>query len=691
MPATVPPPTPQSLADAQATLKRRFGYADFRRPQKPAIEAVLAGRDALVVLPTGGGKSLCYQVPALMREGLTVVDLAADLAHEGPGRRARTARPAGDLHQQHAGARAQWPIAWRARSGASSSCCTSPPNACDAGRTLERLAGIGVALLAVDEAHCISEWGHDFRPAYRRIGQIRHGLGLPQTVALTATATPDVRRRHRASAAACAIPRIVLGGFDRTNLSYHVIPTRTQADKDKGADRVDREPSRTGHRVRAHAQGRGTGRRRCSPAAQHRGGGVSRRARRDAPPTGAGCLHGRGRARDRGDQRLRHGHRQAGRAARGAPRHARLAGGVLPGGRARRARRQSLGVRPAARVPRPLHARVLRAVGASGTAHDRARVAHAARHRRSRRIHGAHARRDLGATAQGRARAARRAPRCACSRSTGASWWSRQVRSACSCGCWPRRPASGASSRASASSSGKCFAPSGARWARASSPALPSTSTACRRASGPVRALLPVLERLQAEQFIVWQRSGGGYRLAAVGDRGQSPAGGLERARRVGTRWISTGSRPCSSTPRRAVAAAPSCSDTSGTPTCATRAAPAIAVSASVATAMRAPPARVPAPAPGHDHALPTLTGPPCRRRRRRCRRRVAARPRGMQHARSRKRRPDPAERARVHAVVARSRRRWHAARARAVPGRGVAPRCHGDRDPRRPHHVGGA
>ncbi len=233
MPATAPPLPQHTLPEAQATLKRLFGYDDFRRPQKPAIEAALAGRDALVVLPTGGGKSLCYQVPALMREGLTVViSPLISLMKDQVDALERRGLSAAFINST-LGANAVAERMHRAQRGELKLLYLAPERM-DAGRTLTQLADIGVALLAVDEAHCISEWGHDFRPAYRRIGRIRHGLGNPQTIALTATATPSVRD-DIVRQLQLRDPAIVVGGFDRTNLSYHVIRTRTQADKDKGA------------------------------------------------------------------------------------------------------------------------------------------------------------------------------------------------------------------------------------------------------------------------------------------------------------------------------------------------------------------------------------------------------------------------------------------------------------------------
>jgi ATP-dependent DNA helicase RecQ len=220
-----------TLDDARATLQKHFGYPDFRPPQRRAIQSVISGHDALIVLPTGGGKSLCFQVPALMRNGLTVVispliSLMKDQVDALERRNLSAAFINSTLSSGEVSNRMA-----RARDG-SLKLLYLAPERMDGGRTLQQLAQIGVSMLVVDEAHCISEWGHDFRPSYRRIGTIRNGLGTPQTVALTATATPHVRD-DIIRQLALAEPRVVIGGFDRTNLTYHVSPTRTQPDKDK--------------------------------------------------------------------------------------------------------------------------------------------------------------------------------------------------------------------------------------------------------------------------------------------------------------------------------------------------------------------------------------------------------------------------------------------------------------------------
>ncbi len=222
-----------TLDQARHTLRESFGYPDFRPPQIRAVQSVLSGRDTLVVLPTGGGKSLCYQVPALIRRGLTVVvSPLISLMKDQVDALDRRGLPAAFINSSLNMSE----VADRMAQAADGSLklLYLAPERLDAGRTLRTLIDIGIALLAVDEAHCISQWGHDFRPSYRRIGSLRERMGSPQTVALTATATPDVRddivRQLQLRSA-----DVVVAGFDRTNLTYHVAPTRTQPDKDKAA------------------------------------------------------------------------------------------------------------------------------------------------------------------------------------------------------------------------------------------------------------------------------------------------------------------------------------------------------------------------------------------------------------------------------------------------------------------------
>ena len=229
MPKANPDSRP-SLDDARAALKQAFGYDEFRAGQEMAIESVLAGHDTLVVLPTGGGKSVCYQIPALVLPGLTVVvsPLISLMKDQVDALEARNL-PAAFINSTLTSAQVSDRLA-RAGRGEIRLLYLAPERF-DFGNVTSRLAGIGVSLLAIDEAHCISQWGHDFRPSYLRVAEARTRLGSPPTVALTATATPEVRE-DICRQLALRNPRTIITGFDRTNLTYHVLPARNDAEKD---------------------------------------------------------------------------------------------------------------------------------------------------------------------------------------------------------------------------------------------------------------------------------------------------------------------------------------------------------------------------------------------------------------------------------------------------------------------------
>ena len=219
-----------TLDAARDVLRARFGFPDFRPGQERAVTSVLAGRDTLVVLPTGGGKSVCYQVPALLLPGITVVvsPLISLMKDQVDALTARgiaatfvnSTLSSGEVSERMA----------RVTRGDVKMLYVAPERF-DFGSAAERLKDVGVSLLAIDEAHCISEWGHDFRPSYLRVAQVRERLGWPPVVALTATATQHVRqdiaRQLRLENA-----ETIITGFDRQNLHYFVTPTRTDADKD---------------------------------------------------------------------------------------------------------------------------------------------------------------------------------------------------------------------------------------------------------------------------------------------------------------------------------------------------------------------------------------------------------------------------------------------------------------------------
>jgi ATP-dependent DNA helicase RecQ len=215
------------LGRLKEVIGRVWGYSELRPLQGEAMLAALEGRDALVVMPTGGGKSLCYQAPALLREGLTVVisplislmqDQIAGLVDNGIG--AAMLSSAQDGQEK----RVVWSMLG---SKGLRLLFVAPERALQPG-FFDELAGHGLAAIVVDEAHCISHWGHDFRPEYRRIGELRRGrdgaAGLDVPVhAFTATATPQVQR-DIALQLGLRDPLLLVGGFDRPNLTYRFLP-----------------------------------------------------------------------------------------------------------------------------------------------------------------------------------------------------------------------------------------------------------------------------------------------------------------------------------------------------------------------------------------------------------------------------------------------------------------------------------
>jgi ATP-dependent DNA helicase RecQ len=203
-------------------VRATWGFSELRPMQELAVRAALVGRDALVVLPTGGGKSLCYQAPALVRQGLTVVvsPLISLMKDQVDGLRANGV-PAATL------TRAQ-PRVYRRRvtgaleRGELKLLFVSPERLAVPG-FLERLDALGLASVAIDEAHCISHWGHDFRPEYRALGSLRSSRPDVAIQAYTATATPRVRA-DVVRMLGLRNPELIVGDFDRPNLTYRVQP-----------------------------------------------------------------------------------------------------------------------------------------------------------------------------------------------------------------------------------------------------------------------------------------------------------------------------------------------------------------------------------------------------------------------------------------------------------------------------------
>jgi ATP-dependent DNA helicase RecQ len=227
--------------DLDGALRDIFGFDAFRPGQREACEAALAGRDTLVVMPTGSGKSLCYQLPALLGEELAIVvsplvslmqDQVQALERLAPGRVALV-----NAQQDAAVNRAALE---RAIAGEARLLYVAPERFSSPG-FVERVREARVGLFVVDEAHCVSQWGHDFRPDYFRLADAARFVGARSLFASTATATPqvagDIVRRLGLRDAA----RITTG-FDRPNLSFAVIPCRSARDKHARVAAALREP-----------------------------------------------------------------------------------------------------------------------------------------------------------------------------------------------------------------------------------------------------------------------------------------------------------------------------------------------------------------------------------------------------------------------------------------------------------------
>src|SRR5215469_2496697 len=208
--------------DLLSALKKHFGYDQFRPLQREIIEDALAGRDVFVLMPTGGGKSLCFQLPALMRNGLTiVVSPLISLMKDQVDALQTSGIPAtylnSTLDREEAKAR------WRGLHRGKYRMLYVAPERLMLEGFLERALNWDIAQFAIDEAHCISEWGHDFRPEYRELKKLRKHLPDVPIMALTATATERVRA-DIIKELKLRDPRSYVASFNRPNLTYRVVP-----------------------------------------------------------------------------------------------------------------------------------------------------------------------------------------------------------------------------------------------------------------------------------------------------------------------------------------------------------------------------------------------------------------------------------------------------------------------------------
>ncbi len=217
------------MDSALLALRQHFGFEDFREGQREVISAILDGHDTVVVMPTGGGKSLCFQLPAMMKQGATVVvsPLIALMKDQVDALNLRNL-PATFINSSisfeeqktriNAVSRGMFRLVYVA------------PERFRSAHFVEALRNIKIELFAIDEAHCISQWGHDFRPDYLRLREAIDAIGRPQVVALTATATPYVRS-DIIEQLKLASPRAFVSGFDRPNLSIDVVHIQKEREK----------------------------------------------------------------------------------------------------------------------------------------------------------------------------------------------------------------------------------------------------------------------------------------------------------------------------------------------------------------------------------------------------------------------------------------------------------------------------
>ena len=333
-------PAPGRPADPRSVLHDVFGFGAFRGQQEEIVSCVVAGGDALVLMPTGGGKSLCYQVPALLRAGTAIVVVSPLIALMQDqvtalrqlGVRAAFLNSSLDARGRRAG------CARQTRAGELDLLYVAPERLLSRRRSSTGSTSSPLALFAIDEAHCVSQWGHDFRPDYLELAVLHERFPDVPRIALTATADAPTRRE--------IVERLGLGAGAhlrrRLRPPEHPLPGGAQ----------DRQPRRSCSASCAREHAGHAGIVYCLSRRQGRGDRrrlVARGLCARCPTTPASTADVRAREpgpllneevrRHRRHDRVRHGHRQAGRALRRPPRPAQEPRGLLPGDRPRRPRR----------------------------------------------------------------------------------------------------------------------------------------------------------------------------------------------------------------------------------------------------------------------------------------------------------------------------------------------------------------
>ena len=222
---------PQSVntPTASSVLREVFGFDSFRADQERVIDNVMAGMDVFVLMPTGGGKSLCFQIPALLRPGVGIVVSPLIALMKDQVDALKSAGVAAEAYNSALDKEQARQILARLHQGELDLLYISPEKLISGG-FLERLSEIDVSLIAIDEAHCVSQWGHDFRPEYAALGQLRERfLGTP-IIALTATADKQTRADILR---VLQIPhaQVHISGFDRPNIRYTVLEKHKPAEQ----------------------------------------------------------------------------------------------------------------------------------------------------------------------------------------------------------------------------------------------------------------------------------------------------------------------------------------------------------------------------------------------------------------------------------------------------------------------------
>lgn len=205
---------------AEQVLEKYWGHKQFRNGQWGAIQALLEGQDVVTILPTGGGKSLCYQLPALLVEGMAlVISPLVSLMQDQVSALNKCGIKAAFINSSLS--RRKIDQRWTDAEYGRYDLLYVAPERLDSELFKARAERLKIAFLAVDEAHCVSEWGHDFRPAYLKIGEVRSTIGDPPVIALTATATPEARK-DVTEQLALKTPYLAIKGFDRPNIVWSV-------------------------------------------------------------------------------------------------------------------------------------------------------------------------------------------------------------------------------------------------------------------------------------------------------------------------------------------------------------------------------------------------------------------------------------------------------------------------------------